>query len=114
MLERVAGTSDLSPNLRVEVGGYEVPCALWGRVRPKQGTAIHVTVMPAGGGGKKWIRTILMIVVAVVAMWVTAGGASAWLGAGFAAGTSGAAMLGAAVYMVGDLRVPALAPEVAR
>jgi predicted phage tail protein len=111
MLEALAG-GEVAGTVYVEIGGREVPRALWAHVRPKPGTTIHVTRMPAGGdSGKKLLRTVLMVVVAVVAMWVTSGGAAGWLGAGFGAGTTGAMVLGAAVYMVGDLRVPALTPE---
>lgn len=111
MLDEAAGGHQLRETLRVEVGGYEVPRELWGRVRPKAGAAIHVTGMPAGGGsGGKILRTVLLIAVAVVAMWATGGGAAGFLGSAFAAGTTGAAVLGAGLYMVGTLIVNALVP----
>lgn len=117
MLDALADGEPLAPTLRVEVGGYEVPAAMWSLTRPKAGTPIHVTVMPAGSGGgessgKKWIRTLLLIVVAVVAMWATGGGAataSGW----FAAGSASAYALGAAISIIGGLSVPALTPEAA-
>lgn len=112
MLEDAAQGRQLAGTLRVEIGGHEVPRELWARVRPKEGTAIHCTVMPAGGGnGSKILRTVLLIAVAVVAMWVTGGGAYGMLGSAFAKGTFGAYALGAAVGIVGDARIPALTPE---
>lgn len=107
MLDAVADGHALAPTLRVEIGGIEVPRELWPRVRPKEGTAIHATVMPAGGKGGKLLRTVLLIVVAVVAIWVTGGGA-----AGFFAsfGVTNAAVAGALVSIVGNLLVNALIP----
>lgn len=111
MLDEAAQGAELAPTLRVEIGGYEVPPALWARVRPKEGTVIHVTVMPAGGGsGSKILRTVLLIAVAVVAMWVTGGGAAVWLGSAFGAGTTGAMLLGAAVSFLGMMAINALIP----
>lgn len=113
ILEEAAGTSDLSNNLYVAIGGVEIPRSQWAMVRPKAGVHIHVTRMPAGGSGGKWLRAVLMIVVMVVAMWATGGGAAGLLGSAFGAGTTGAMMLGAGIYMVGALRVPALTPGAA-
>lgn len=57
--------------LSVKIGGYEVPPKLWDKVRPKAGTQIECTVMPAGDSAKKWLRVILMVVVMIVAWYVT-------------------------------------------
>lgn len=111
MLEEAAQGAELRTTLRVEIGGREVPAALWSKVRPKAGVPIHVTGMPAGGGsGRKWIRTILLVVVMVAAMWITGGGAaSAWgWGSAWAAGGAAATVAGAAISIIGALRVPAL------
>lgn len=103
MLDEAAQGAEIALTVRVEIGGIEVPRALWARVKPKPGTAIHVTRMPAGDGdGKKWIRTILMIVVMIVAWY-----ASPYLAAAYG-GT--ASMWAAAIYMVGSLIVNALVP----
>lgn len=102
MLDGVMDGVELAPTVRVEVGGYDVPRALWGNVRPKSGVALHVTRMPAGGSGKKWLRTILLIVVMVVAWYAAPMLATAYGGT--------AAMWAAGIYMVGSLIVNALVP----
>lgn len=94
----------------VTVGGYPVPRELWAKVKPKAGTYINVAVFPQGGNGGKWLRTILLVVVAVVAIWVTGGGAAGLLGSAFAAGTTGAALLGATIGIIGSLAINALIP----
>jgi hypothetical protein len=107
MLDEATQGAEIALTVRVEIVGREVPRALWAKVRPKPGVALHVTRMPAGGdSGKKWLRTILLIVVAVVAIAVTGG----W-GAGFFSGMGlTAAQAGALVFMVGSLIVNALVP----
>lgn len=105
MLDQVAEGREICATLRVEVGGYEVPRELWARVRPKAGTALHVTVMPAGSDkAKKWLRTILLIIVIVVALYISGGafGTELW-------GLT-AAQAGMAVAMIGSLVVNALIP----
>ncbi|MGY3265793.1 host specificity factor TipJ family phage tail protein [Lysobacter sp. HA35] len=102
LLEATEG-EPVALTVRVEIGGTEVPRALWSRVRPKAGTAIHVTRMPAGSGnGAKWIRTILMIVVMIVAWY-----AAPYVAAAFGVST---AVASAAIFMVGSLIVNALVP----
>ena len=97
MLDGVAQGAQIAATLRVEIGGYEVPRELWARVRPKAMVPIHCTVMPAGGGGaRKILRSVLMIVVAIFAPQV---------GLLF-----GSQLLGAAAFMVGSLLVNALVP----
>jgi hypothetical protein len=71
---------------------------------------VHATAIPQGGNGGKWLRTILLIVVAVVAIWVTGGAAAGLLGSAFAAGTTGAAVLGAAIGIIGAMAINALIP----
>jgi hypothetical protein len=104
MLDEAAQGEAIVATLRVEIGGIEVPRALWVRVRPKKGTAIHATVMPAGGGGSgnKTLRTVLLIVVLVVAWY-----AAPYLVAAYG-GT--AAAWAAGINLVGALLVNALIP----
>lgn len=97
-------------SLRIEVGGIEVPAHMWDKVRPRAGTPVHVTVVPQGGNGGKWLRTILLIVVAIVAIVVSDGAAAPYLGAAFGQGTVGAAVLGAAIGIVGSLAITPLIP----
>lgn len=111
MLREGAQGAELSELLTVSINGVEVPRQYWDRVRPKEGALIQVTGQVAGnGGGRNVLRSVLMIVVAVVAMWVTGGGAAGALGSAFGAGTFGAYALGAAVSVVGTLAVNALVP----
>ena len=96
MLDDVAQGAPIVATLRVEVGGVEVPRELWAKVRPKALVPIHCTVMPAGGGARKVLRTIAMIAVAVFAPQV---------GLLF-----GSQLVGAAAFMIGSLLVNALIP----
>lgn len=43
--------------------GEVIPPALWHRVRPKPGTALTITLVPMGGGGKNPFRIILSLAV---------------------------------------------------
>ena len=105
ILDECRAGYELASTLRVEINGHEVPAELWQRVKPKPGTQIALTVMPAGGGsGGKWIRAILMVVVIVVAWYVapmimgTAAGATlAGMGVTTAMMASGLTMLGMAL-----------------
>jgi hypothetical protein len=88
----------------VTVGGHPVPRELWGKVRPKAGQTIHATIYPqGGGGGSKWVRALLTIVVIVASIY-TAGAVGAAYGAAWGAAA------GAAVSIVGTLAINALVP----
>lgn len=106
ILDEALDGADCPATLRVEVGGYEVPAKLWAKVRPKAGTQIALTVMPAGGDdGNKWLRTILMIVVVVVA----------WYAAPYVAGAIGVSasytgVIASGLTMLGTMAVNALVP----
>ena len=107
MLDGIMEGAEIALTVRVEIGGREVPRALWPKVRPKPGKTLHVTRMPAGSdSGKKWLRTILMIVVAVVAIAATGG----WGASFFSSFGLTAAQAGAFVFMVGSLLINALVP----
>lgn len=111
MLDEAAQGAEIAATLRVEIGGYEVPRALWAKVKPKAGTAIHATVMPAGGSGGKILRTVLLVAVAAVATWLTMGGASSMFASGsFWATTAGSATLGAAASLIGHRAGGTLTP----
>lgn len=92
-------------SLRIEVGGVEVPAHMWDKVRPRAGTPVHIMAIPQGGNGGKWLRTILLIVVAIVAIYT---GQAEVLVSEF--GTAGAAAIGAAVGILGSLAVTPLIP----
>jgi hypothetical protein len=92
----------VSNTANVTCGGYPVPREAWGRVRPKAGVTLHVTMYPQGGNAGKWVR-----LVAIVAITYFSGGA----GAGLAGALGGSATAwGAAFMLVGTLAVNALIP----
>jgi hypothetical protein len=68
----------------------------------EDGELITVVALPKGGGG---LRTVALIVVAVVAAWVTGGA-----GGALVAGSFGATAAGAAVAIAGSLLVNAVLP----
>jgi len=94
-----------------------VPRAYWERVYPKTGSSLTVKIIP-GKGKKNPLATILMVAVIAAGAWAGAlianGALAGSLGAGFAAGTTGATIAGAfasaVVNAVGSLLVNALAP----
>jgi hypothetical protein len=98
--------SDATDSLRIEVGGVEVPAHMWGSVRPRAGTPVHITAIPQGGNGGKWLRTILLIVVAIVA-WEVAPYLTGEFGVFAGANT---AMVAAGLALVGQLAITPLIP----
>lgn len=104
MLREGSQGAELSALLVVRIGGIEVPRHMWDRVRPKEGTAIHVTGTVAGNSAV--LRSVLMIAVAVFAFYA----APFLVGAfGIFAGAS-ASMVTAGIYALGSLLVNALVP----
>lgn len=95
-----------SQALEVRVGGEVVPRVLWAKVKPKAGQYVHATVFPQGGDGGKWLRTILLVVVAIVA-WYAAPYVAGALGVTSAAGV---AAVGAALGIIGNMLVTPLIP----
>lgn len=104
--ERV-DSADLVVTVRRGTHSHELPAELWARVRPREGSEILVTRMPAGSGT---LRSVAMLAVSAFAIWVTGGAAAGLLGSAFGAGTFGAAMLGMATSMVGMALVNSLIP----
>lgn len=90
-------------SLRVFVGGYEVPRALWPQVKPKAGIEINIEFWPAGGGSaRKWVLTVVAIVAAVFSYGASTGASWAAIG-GLSAGTvaiGGALIAGLALSMI--------------
>lgn len=94
---------------KIEVGGWEVPRSLWAGFRPKPGVPVHITAFPQGDTGKKILRIVLLIVIAIIA-WYCApliAGAMGLTGTALAIGT---AVIGAAITMIGGMIVNALIP----
>lgn len=88
------------------VGGYPVPRELWGRVRPKAGQTIHVTVYPQGGNAGKYVRIIAIAVLT----YFTAGAGATWAG-GLATATGvSTGVIYAAAFVLGSLAINALVP----
>ena len=99
---------DATDSLRIEVGGVDVPAHMWDKVRPRAGTPVHVTVVPQGGNGGKWLRVVLLIVIAVVTYGI---GGYAGLAASAASTFGGtAAVCAAGIMLVGTLAVTPLIP----
>lgn len=99
MLRGAIGPDDELAPLQVRVGGYEVPAAMWGRLRPKEGTLIEVTRLPEGSMNQNW-ASVLMIAVAIFAPYA---------GAAMAGAVGGSAAVWSAAFMVaGSLAVNAL------
>jgi len=99
---------DATDSLRIEVGGIDVPAHMWDKVRPRAGTPVHVTVVPQGGNGGKWLRVVLLIVIAVVTYGI---GGYAGLAASAASTFGGtAAVWAAGIMLVGTLAVTPLIP----
>lgn len=94
----------LGPNVAnaasVTIGGYPVPRELWAKVKPKPMTTMHIVVYPQGGNGGKWARAILMIVIAVVAIYTQQ----------YELFGTYSAYASAAIMVVGTLLVNALIP----
>lgn len=103
--------------LDVEIDGVPVPRSAWSETVPDVNAHILILAPVHGGDGKNPLRTILSIVVVIVAAVATwyAGGAGGWASAG-ALGLEGAAAsaygaaVGMAVMSAGMLLVNAIAP----
>ncbi len=99
-------------SLLVTIGGVPVLPEDYATVIPASGQMVSIRAVPTGGGdgGKNIFRTILTIVVVVVALVVSRGALAPYLGPLFGTGTVGAAVAGFAVMTVGMLIVNAIAP----
>ena len=105
MIQAGGGCALAESELQVCVGGYEVPAAYWGRLRPRAGTAIHVTRRGLHGNTG---RQVLAVVAMAALTYFTFGGGAI---AGFSLGTSsalGTFAVQAGVYMLGSLAISAL------
>lgn len=111
---RAAGLAPGRQPLLVWIGDAPIPADLLARIRPKPGSTVVLRATLAGGDGKNPLATILQLAVIVAAAYVGAGGlvelGLATGGGAFAAGTTGAAIAGAMVGMVGSLAINALIP----
>lgn len=108
VLHRYARVSLVDDEMTLET--MPLPREVWGRVRPKPGTRVQITLVPmGGGGGKNPLRTVLSI--AVIA-------ASFFLGAtvgGLIVGEVGSTFLGMTVTKalqgaVGGFIIPCAGP----
>lgn len=97
---------DVSDVCQVSIGGHPVPRAMWNKVRPRAGQAIHVTAIPQGGNGGKILRTVALVALVVVAN--VYGGA---LGGALGLTGSTATAVGGAIIMIGGgMAINALIP----
>lgn len=110
MLDAVQPDPVLMQHAVVFIGDHIVPRDYWHSVCPKEGASITVRVVPAGGGNKNLLRTLLSI--AVIAASLTLGpeiGAVLVSEVGFGA-TFANAIGSALVTLTGTLLVNAIAP----
>ncbi|RKQ68937.1 hypothetical protein DES40_1713 [Litorimonas taeanensis] len=89
------------------MAGEIIPRKNWSHIRPKAQTRVQIGLKPAGQTGKKILKTVLIIAVAVVAAWIagpTAAGA-------FLFGSKTAAAVAAAAFtLTANLAINALLP----
>ncbi len=89
------------------VNSVYIPFDTWKDVKPLAGDLVEFRLVAKGGKGG--LRSLLMIVVAVAAAWVTGGASIAGLTL-TTAGTTTAAVAGAVVATAGSMLVNALVP----
>lgn len=102
MLEQACGAGMIADgSLEVRVGGFVVPPEFWGRLRPKNGAAIHVTRVSLNGRTARQVVAAVIIIVATIygQQWAAAA-AKAWGGA--------AAVWQAGIMLVATLAASAL------
>jgi hypothetical protein len=100
MLAEASGGAALSADIEVRVGGYVVPVAWWGKLRPKPGSCITVTRSALAGGGDGWkqvLGAVVLIVVAIYAPQVAAAIAGPGATTGAVSGWTAAITLAAAL-----------------
>ena len=91
----------------VMVDGAVVPTAAHAGYRCEAGDNVQVALIPAGGGAKKVLRTVLTVAVVVAAAWIALpGGAVAGALGGFGATLSSAAFTLAANFAINSLLPP--------
>ncbi|KRG71774.1 hypothetical protein ABB27_02465 [Stenotrophomonas terrae] len=95
LVQACSGGEVADSELLVRVGGHEVPAAYWHRLRPKAGTAIHVTRRGLHGGSARQ----LVAIVAMVALTFFAPQVGLYFGS---------QLLGVGVMMLGSLAIAAL------
>lgn len=92
-----------SHSLSVQIGGHDIPRALWANTRPKPGQIIHVVNYPQGGNAGKWARMVLMVVLMYFAPYL-AGYMQGYAWGTAATGLAGA-VLTAGVMAIGTLAI---------
>jgi len=107
ILETIGVPRRLWPFVVVLFDDVAIRPDMWTVARPKVGVSIIVKVLPAGGGGN-FLRTFLLIAVAVAVAVAAPYAAAAIFGSAATAGQ--VAVVQAALYAVGFLAVNALVP----
>lgn len=103
LIQACGGENIADDELDVRVGGYSVPSAYWGSLRPKPGASIHITRRSLHGNTGRQI----LAVVAMAALTYFTFGIGTGVGSGIIASTYGSwAAVG--VYMLGSLAISAL------
>ncbi|TAL87581.1 MAG: hypothetical protein EPN74_00815 [Rhodanobacter sp.] len=97
---------DADELLRVTINSVDVPRKVWGHLKPRAGSTVHVRMGIQGGNGGKVLRTVALVALAAAAMYITMGGAAGAYGTSatwFAQGSLSASILSVGVTMVGSM-----------
>lgn len=61
---------DADDTISITIEGEYIPREMWGRIKPKNGTAINITRFPEGRTVKKIIGVILLVIIAIYAPYL--------------------------------------------
>ena len=100
-----------------QLGEYVMPSALWGAIKPKQGTTVNVMLVPQGNTGRMLLGIAIVVAAAFAAPYlagallgVSAAAAAAAGGATLATFTATTALVTAGIAFAGNLLLNALIP----
>ena len=108
ILEVVQVDPVLRAHCHVTIGGQVVPVDMYDRVRPKAGASLTVAVMPANG--QTALRAVLVIAIAVAAVYTGGAAAIAFGGTATFGGSLAGAAAATAIPLGGPLALNALQP----
>lgn len=94
ILEKTEIPKQIYPYLKVTVNGQAVYAKYWRNARPNKNTTVMIQVIPAGGDFGEFFKMAAVIAVTVVTAYATKG-----MGAGWTAGLTSAASLGASMAL---------------
>ena len=112
----IAEIVDLIPDLPLHfatagvvcINGQQVPRNRWRYVRPRVDKREVVVTLHVAPGNSKTLQLVASVAILVAAVAVSQGALAPLLGTTFAAGSTAAALAGAAVSVAGGLQIDAL------